>query len=159
MYSANDVFCGVEMSALRTIFETVFPFIVVFPFSFSYITDLSVKVHPYLIGRMGRRNYFAGKIVTTFIGAFITIFIPFFINLLLCYITFPWNNNHIFGAYNALNYAETLLGTNISINTVQSDLPFLKLYLYSPMAYNFLYLFILSTFINSFYCFNFWTNL
>lgn len=146
MYSAHAMFCGVELSALRNIFEAVFPFIVVIPFSFSYLTDLSVKIHPYLIGRMGRRNYFAGKIVTTFIGSFIIIFIPFFINLILCNITFPWNNNHIFGDYNALNYAETLLGTNITINTVQSGLPFLKLYLYSPMAYNILYLCILSAF-------------
>lgn len=146
MHSAHDMFCGVEFSALRTIFEAVFPFIVVFPFSFSYLTDLSVKVHPYLIGRMGRRNYFAGKIVTNFVGSFMIIFIPFCINLLLCCITFPWNNNHIFGDYNALNYAETLLGTNVTINTAQSGLPLLKLYLYSPMAYNFFYLCILSSF-------------
>jgi len=146
MYSAHDMFCGVEYSALRNNFEAVFPFIVVFPFSFSYLTDLGVKVHPYVIGRMGRRNYFAGKIITNFLGSFIIIFIPFCINLLLCYVTFPWNNNHIFGDYNALNYAETLLGTNIVVNTVQSGLPFVKLYLFSPMAYNFLFLCIISLF-------------
>ncbi len=146
MYSAHALFCGVEFSALRTIFEVVFPFLVVFPFSFSYLTDLSVKIHPYFIGRMGRRNYFAGKIITNFIGTFIMIFVPFCVNLLLCYITFPWNNNHIFGDYNALNYASELLGTNVTINTVQAGLPFLKLFLYSPMAYNFMYICIFSVF-------------
>jgi hypothetical protein len=146
IYSANSLFALNSYNNYWNIFCNIYPFLLVFPFSFSYIDDLNAKINPYFMGRMGKRNYFVSKMITCFIGGFIIIFIPFIINLILCNLTFPHNNTTFFGAYNLVNYSENLTGINVFINTKQKGLLFLKLYLLSPLAYNLFYITILSIF-------------
>lgn len=146
MYSGNTLFVGNSYDRYWNIFCAIYPFLLVFPFSFSYIEDLSVNNMPYFKGRMKNKYYFLGKMITCFIGGFIIIFIPFLLNLLLCNITFPNNNNTFYGYYNTPNYYRTLVGSNVMINTQQKGLIFLKLYLFSPFIYNLFYINILSIF-------------
>lgn len=146
MYSANALYAGNGWSNYWGMFKVIFPFIVVFPFAFSYIDDLRINVNPYYMRRMGRATYFKTKMVTSFIGGVLIILIPFFINLILCNITFPHNNNTYFGEYNRENYINSLLGTNIDISTKYKQLPFLKLYLLSPFLYNLFYIIVMSLF-------------
>jgi hypothetical protein len=145
-YSANFLYAGNNYASFWGIFESAFPFIIVLPFAFSYLDDLNIKITPYILSRMSKEKYFMGKLITCFLGGFIIIFIPFLINLIFCNITFPENHNTLFGPYNLITYYERLTGADVYINTDFKGQSFLKLYLYSPLLYNFLYLFILSTF-------------
>lgn len=144
--TSQFLFSGNDCSTYWGIFEAVFPFLVVFPFAFSFLDDTNTGIISYIAGKMGKCNYYAGKLIVCFLGGFIIIIIPFFINLFLCSITFPNNNNTILGPYNLASYCETLTGTNVIINTRFKQLPMLSLYLYSPFLYNVLFIFLLSLF-------------
>lgn len=148
MYSADSVYAGNSLAQVFDIFSKLFPFLVIFPFSFSYIDDRNLKIHSYLLSRTTKRDYYLSKMINCFIGTFIIIFIPFLINLLLCHLTFPQNHNTFFGEYNWRNYFRSLVGSNVDvdINTKYTGLSFLKLYLYSPFLYNIFYNFLLSSF-------------
>lgn len=145
-YSADSLFALSNTNSFWNIFESIFPYLIVFPFAFSFLEDINIKINPYFMHRLGKNNYFIGKTIVCFLGGFLIIFIPFLVNLGLCHITFPNNNNTFFGYYNTNNYCRTLIGSNVVTNTEQKGLPFLKLYLYSPLLYNFVYLLIASIF-------------
>src|SRR5690606_20936544 len=144
--SANYLYAGNEHAPFWGIFQSYFPFLVVFPFAFSYLDDKDLNIDHYIIGRMSRKDYYIGKLITSFLGGGLIIFIPFTINLILCNITFQENNNTYFGEYNLLPYFETLSGTNVIFNTEFTGVSFLGLYLFSPLLYNIVYLLLLSLF-------------
>jgi len=146
MLSSDALFIGNEDNPLFNLFIKVFPFIVVFPFAFSNILDREVNILPLLCTRMTKSHYYWSKLITSFIGGFLIILIPFLINLLLLKITFPNNNNSHFGPYNSLTYIQDLTGSNVYVSTVSTGLPFLKLYLYSPLLYNLFFTIMLALF-------------
>lgn len=53
-YSSNFLYAGNAYSSFWGIFESVFPFLVVFPFAFSYLDDLNAKITPYILGRINK---------------------------------------------------------------------------------------------------------
>lgn len=146
MYSSDALFALNCNSPFWSKFSVIFPYLVVLPFSFSYIEDNNINIHPYFMQRLGTNQYFKGKAIVSFIGGFIIIFIPFAINIVLNYITFPTNHNTYYGIYNTLGYCNYLLGSGIALNTQYKEFLFLNLYLYSPFLYNLLFLIMCSTF-------------
>ena len=72
-------------------FMQFFPFIIVFPAGFSYIYDSNRKTHTFLIARYGIKNYYYGKLISTFIVTFLAFMIPFFLEFILNILTFPLN--------------------------------------------------------------------
>lgn len=144
--TAQFLFCGNEFSAFWGIFEAVFPFLVVFPFAFSFIDDRNAGITSYIVGRMSKADYFVSKVLVNFMGGFLVIAVPFFLNLILCSITFPDNYNTMLGPYNSITYYEALTGSDVIINTEFKSLPMLGLYLYSTFLYNMAFVFILSFF-------------
>lgn len=144
--SANESYAGNINAPFWKIFAMVFPLIVAFPFSFSYIIDKKTGVNTSILLRVNKIQYYWGKLITSFIGGFAIIFIPFFINMILCLITFPHNHNTYLGIYYFDSYSDLILGTVDSVDTVAKGLAFYKVFLFSPLLYNILYLFILSAF-------------
>lgn len=155
MKSSSALFMLNDTSRLLRYFETLFPVVVVFPFVFSYADDTSLNMFPYLLSRQGKKSYYISKYMTTIIGAFMIIFIPLLLNLILTTITFPLNNNTYWGGYNSLNYEGIILGTSRAINTKYSGLPFVRVFFFSPIAYNLVFLFISSLFASSLASFTF----
>lgn len=145
-YSADTLFALNSYSPYWNLFSKIFPYIVALPFAFSYIEDNNVNIHPYLQGRIGRKNYFIGKTIVGFIGGFIIILLPFLINLFLCYITFPNNLNTYFGDINTSGYCSDILGTNVFIDTGQKGLLFPQVYFFSPLLYNIIFMILCSIF-------------
>ena len=144
--SADSLFSLNSNASMWSVFNVIFPYIVILPFSFSYIDDNNSNIHPYFMQRVGKKQYFIGKIIVSFIGGFIIIFVPFAVNLLLHHITFPDNHNTFWGIYNTLGYCNALTGSDVIVSTQQKGLLFLKLYLYNPFLYNLLFLVICSIF-------------
>lgn len=146
IYSADALFIGVTDSNYFHYFRELFPFLVVFPFAFSYIEDVNVKIYPFLISRMSSKMYYISKLITSFLGGFLIIFIPFLINQFLLLITFKINGYTYFGSIYDMNYCKNLLGTNVIPEVKNVGLPFLRLYIFNPIIYNFLFTIILSVF-------------
>ncbi len=142
--SANALFCGNAYSKTWYYFIYLFSFSIVLPFSSSHINDIECGITPFILTKSTRKEYYLTKIFVCFIGGFIIIFIPFLLNLALCHLTFPNNMNYQFGEYGMPNFFRTILGTNLSYNTEQKIIPFIKLFLNSPTIYNIVYICILS---------------
>lgn len=141
---ANQGVCYSELNGLWFYFLVLYPFLILLPFSTSYIDDHQNRLVPFYTLRNTRRTYFYSKIAVSFLGSFLVIFIPFLINLILCNAFMPHNFNTWFGEYQMENFYRSLTGTNLLYTTVSLKLPMLRVYLFSPLLYNFLYLIILS---------------
>ncbi len=146
IYSASFIFSGNDYAPYWNIFEALFPFLVVFPFAFSYLDDLYSGIIAYQLSRFDVFKYYTSKLIAGFIGGFFIILIPFFVNIILCYLTFRENYHTPWGPYNLVSYFEELSGSNVYINTDFVGQPLLRVYLFSPFLNNALYILILSFF-------------
>lgn len=143
---ANQSICFSQLNRLWFFFSLLYPFLVVLPFSTSYIDDCSYQILPMCFSRTSKANYFLSKLVACFIGTAFVIFAPFLLNLILCNVFLPHNHNTWFGENAMRNYYRQLLGTNILYNTPYCEMPLLKIYLRSPLFYNIIYLVLFSVF-------------
>lgn len=154
--SADSVFVGNSSTAFINYLNVLFPFLVVMPFGFSFLTDKSINILPIIQTRIGVKRYYFVKMMVCFIGGFIIFFIPFVLNIIFNYITFPSSGKTFLGLLYDWNYSHDLTGENVSRLAVSSGLPFLKLYILSPLVYNLLYSFIFSAYMGilSVFCFS-----
>lgn len=117
-------------------------FILLLPYVFSYRRDSRLQIKQVLQVRMGRSRYYAANAIVCFICTFTAMLIPLllenFVNGLL------FKNGAAYGySYNSM---ADITGKNVIISTVRSAIPFLELYIASPMNYNVLYAFLFSGF-------------
>ena len=90
--SAINVLCGES-----SYFLLLFPFLVVLPASFSFLTDRNTNIQNILIGKVGKRNYYSSKLIAGFFATFLTFTIPFLLELVLNCIAFPSEAGRIMG--------------------------------------------------------------
>jgi hypothetical protein len=140
IYSWHYLYAGNTSSNIWNLFSVLYPFIVVFPFGFSYMQDRKVRLLNNYTLKSGKENYFCSKIIVAFIGGFLIIAIPFMINLALTYFTFPHNYSSPF------QYAQMLTGERVDRDTVFAAKPFAELFVQSLPLYNLLYLLFFSVF-------------
>jgi hypothetical protein len=140
LYSWHFLYAGNTNSKIWPLFSVLYPFIVVFPFGFSYMQDRNVRLLNHYILKSGKKNYFRSKLIAAFIGGFLIIAIPFAINLLLNYATFP----HTY--HSPLQYEQLLTGDRVDRDTVFGAKPFAGLFTQSLFLYNMLYLLFFSLF-------------
>lgn len=124
---ANQLVCFSQSNRLWFFFSLLYPFLLVLPFSTSYIDDYKNQLLPVYISRTSRTIYYVSKLVASFFGTFLIIAVPFFINLILCNVFLPHNQNTWLGEYQMGNYFRQLLGTNILYQTSYTKMPFLKI--------------------------------
>lgn len=138
-YSAQSLFIGYDGNMFWNVFCSLYPFIIAFPFCFSYMTDKAVRVNDVIKARTTPRNYIISQATTCFIGGFLIICIPFLLNIFLNTITFPAKGTTNFDPVHSINYNGLLSGSAVFVKTKYKGLWFLRLYLKSPLAYNILY--------------------
>lgn len=146
MFDANQVVCFAVYSRLWNGFAMAYPFLLVLPFATSYVDDYKSQLLPAYLSRCSRSHYYISKVVVCFIGTAIVFAIPFLINLILCNAFCPHNNHTVYGEYLQGNYYRTLLGTNLLYQVDYPEIPFLRVYLYSPFVYNLLCIMLFSAF-------------
>ena len=135
-------------------FALIFPFIVAFPFAFSFLTDKQIKIQPILQVKSGVKNYYVTKTIACFIGGFLIIFIPLIVSLALTKLTFPTSGLTAYDSWYELNFFMRMSGDYSELSSLypaeelatQVGVPFAWLYLYSPVLYNFFYACIASLF-------------
>ncbi len=143
---ANQVVCFSEANHLWSLFCIFYPFLVVLPFSTSYIDDYKNRLLPVYLSRASKKDYYIAKLVAAFVGPAFIIAVSFLVNLLLCNCFFPHNGNTWMGEYQMPNYYRRLLGTGTTYRTLYPSIPLLEVYLFSPLLYNLIYILLFSLF-------------
>lgn len=143
---ANQVVCFSAANHLWSLFCIFYPFLVVLPFSTSYIDDYKNQLLPVYFSRASKKDYYIAKLVAAFVGPALIIAVSFLVNLLLCNCFFPHNGNTWMGEYQMPNYYRRLLGTGTVYRTLYPSVPFLEVYLFSPFLYNLIYILLFSLF-------------
>lgn len=146
MRDANQSVCYSQMNGLWGIFSILYPFLVVLPFSTSYIDDYKNKLLVIYFSKSSRRVYYLSKILTAFIGTTMVIAIPCTLNLILCNIFLPHNHNTWLGEYQLENFYRTVMGTDHIYKTAYKGVPLARVFLRSPLLYNIVFLLIFSLF-------------
>lgn len=70
-------------------FMQFYPLLVVLPAGFSFYYDCQYNEVIFWCTRLGRKNYFIGKIIAVFFSSFLIFAVPLLFELLLNYISFP----------------------------------------------------------------------
>lgn len=138
MYSAYTFCANNDSSPLFKYFRMLFPFLIVFPFTFSSMADRVNQITTYIFSRCQQKIYFRSLYINAFIGGFVILFIPLFLNWLLLFVTIPHAGNFVFGWPYSRAFTEVI--------TDKSVIPFPWLFLKSTMAYAFVYDLIISAF-------------
>lgn len=76
-------------TVLNVYFLQYYAFIVILPAGFSFLNDKICGEQLYLQYRLGRKVYYEGKVISTFLVTFFTFTIPFFIEMCLTRLAFP----------------------------------------------------------------------
>jgi hypothetical protein len=94
-YNSSDLYNPAVLNALNSdskfswYFITYYPFLVVLPAGFIFMTDKEINIIPIVQSRQSVQNYYLSKIIAAFISGFIVFSIPFLFNLLINVLTFP----------------------------------------------------------------------
>jgi hypothetical protein len=94
-YDVSDMYHPAVLSALNSdsryswFFMMYYPFIVVLPAGFLFMTDREVNICSIVQARQNIKSYYLSKVIAAFIGGFTVFFIPFIIGLVLNILTFP----------------------------------------------------------------------
>ena len=132
IYDWRELVCTSTDHALFKYFQLLFPFIVIFPFSFSYYEDRERKSIGFWMRRGTRRQYFISKAIACFLGSFLCVWVPFMVNLFLVKTTFP--SSGITG--NGTMYSHWIT-QNIYNETQRTGyIPFVELYVLYPVIYH-----------------------
>lgn len=98
-YNSSDLYNPAVLIALNSdskfswYFITYYPFLVVLPAGFTFMTDREINIIPIVQSRQSIQNYYFSKIIASFISGFIVFSIPFLFNLLINVLTFPFDSN------------------------------------------------------------------
>ncbi|MBR5339842.1 MAG: hypothetical protein IK150_07115 [Lachnospiraceae bacterium] len=87
-----------EGSQAGHILMLLYPILVVFPVSATWLTDKSTGNVNFIESRSGRRNFWFGKFIAVFLSTFIIFAGPFFLELLLNTICFDLSSDGQFGS-------------------------------------------------------------
>ncbi len=146
MKDANQMVCFSGANIWWSTFCILWPFLIVLPFSTSYIDDYKNQLLPVYFSRVSKKDYYVSKLTAAFVGTAFIIAVSFLTNLILCNCFFPHNGNTWIGEYQMPNFYRGLLVTNIDYRTLYPSIPFLRVYLFSPFVYNLMYVLLFSLF-------------
>lgn len=139
--SADTLYIGNGGGECWEYLQFVFPFIIVLPYSFSFLNENKSGVACYVQTRGGRKHYYYSQLITCFLGTAVIFFIPLLFNILLNSILFPINGNDYVSTYNAYdrNWVTTILGRGFYRETLFQGYVFKKVAIVHPQLYNLLY--------------------
>ncbi len=122
------------------ILRYIYIFILLLPFSFSYVNERKRNMTHCLQMRMGVRRYYYENLLLCFLGSFFMFFIPFAIQIGLNQVLF--NSELIHGF--TYNYMANISGDSWSTTLYTRGIPFKWLFINHPQFYNLLYGFFFS---------------
>ena len=124
----------------------IYIFILILPFSFSYLTDVKSGISPVIHTRTGIKSYYYTKLASCFIGSFIVFFIPLIISIIINGVLFPLEGTLHDSVKFLYGHTAGITGDNVAIKAAGAGVPFKWLYIHHPQWYNVLYSCIFSSF-------------
>lgn len=89
----------------------MFAFMIVLPYSMSYMAEFETGELTMILTRTSRTKYCISKVITCFIGNVIIVLVPLLINYLFCKLMYPSRpNSGYIGEYGLINYTGFILG-------------------------------------------------
>lgn len=82
-----------EVGTISFYFLQILPIIFVLPVGFSYYDDVKSRENIYFVSKLGKINYFIGKIAAVFIVNFLVFLLPLLLEIALNCIAFPISAN------------------------------------------------------------------
>lgn len=134
-YDVNEMYQSVKLLLLSeenkdlpfgTYLMQIYPILVVLPAGFSFITDKQTNTMLFLCTRVGKKNYFIGKVVAAFLTAFLIFSLPMLLEVLLNYLSFP--NRAMGNLLNISIYSEDYID-------IVRAYPFYNIYITHPYLY------------------------
>lgn len=141
--SADTLYIGNSGGNWWDYIALIFPFLVVLPYSLSFLNENKSGVVLYVQARGNRKTYYYSQLITCFIGTALVFLVPFLLNILLNAILFPVNGNDYISTYNAYdsNWTDTIMGKGFYRATLFHGYLFKKIAIMHPQLYNVLYAF------------------
>ena len=134
-YDVNEMYQSVKLLLLSdeninnpwgTYLMQIYPILVILPAGFSFITDKQTNTMLFLCTRVGKKNYFIGKVVAAFLTAFLIFSLPMLLEVLLNYLSFP--NRAMGKLLNISIYSEDYID-------IVRAYPFYNIYITHPYLY------------------------
>lgn len=121
--------------------QLVFPFLIVLPYSFSFMRESKSGVLFYVQTRGDRKTYYYSQMIVCFLGTALVFLIPLCLNILLNSILFPVNGNDYISSYHRYdaNWSNMIMGEGFYRPTLFRGIIFKGLAIYHPQLYNLLY--------------------
>lgn len=129
--------CGGLPTVFDLIFSTIFPLIVVIPFSDTFFEERKDKAAEFCLIRQSNSTYYFSKLLAVFFSGFIIIFIPLILNYLLNFIAFPLDSSIDFTNFSISNSGVYSTGINTLVL-------FKNLFAKNMYIYNFLHILLMS---------------
>ena len=126
-----------DYNAIGFYFTEFYPLLVIIPAAFSFLIDRNSKEFVFIQSRVGKRNYYWGKLISVFLITFLVFTIPLFIEFILNCVAFPLSAT---GDPTAASLYD--LGY---IDSVRRYF-FSSLYIFSPYLYNLFFIIVFGTF-------------
>lgn len=93
MYSFEKMLTLSDWSAVGYFMMEYYPLLVVIPTACTYIIDKNSGVNTYIKARVGKRNYWYGKMISVFILTLFIFTVPYFMEIILNVICFSMGSN------------------------------------------------------------------
>jgi len=145
--SPNETFILKYLAHGNEYLLMLYIFILLFPFSFSYIKEQKLAINSIIQARCNVKQLYITNLICCFLGTFIVFMVPFVIEMLINKIVF-FNCTGLLSGAAKYSYAHsaTISGDNVFANTVSKGVPLLALFIKHTFAYNLLFAFIFSSF-------------
>jgi hypothetical protein len=91
--SADTLYLGNYNGIVWSYLCMLFPFLIVLPYGFSYISEVRSGARNYVQTRGTRRVYYYAQFCVCFLSVFLVFFVPLIINIVLNGVFFPVNGN------------------------------------------------------------------
>ncbi len=93
MYSFEKMLTLSDWSKMGYYLIQYYPLLIVIPTACSYIIDKNNGINTYIQSRVGKRNYWYGKLISVFMLTLFIFTLPFFMEIILNLICFPLEAN------------------------------------------------------------------
>lgn len=136
--SADTLYLGYYEGLAWSYLSMLFPFLIVLPYGFSYISEVRTGVKNYVQVRGTRRRYYYAQLCVCFFSVFLVFFVPLIINICLNGAFFPVNGNDYVAMTHVgtSNWSANITGSSFAKQVLHHGMILKQISIDHPQLYN-----------------------
>lgn len=136
--SADTLYLGNHNGLIWSYICMLFPFLIVMPYGFSYISEVHAGVKNYVQVRGTRTVYYYAQLCICFFSVFLVFFVPMIINICLNGAFFPVNGNDYITLTHAgtSNWSAYITGSGFTKQVLHHGMILKQIAIEHPQLYN-----------------------